>query len=192
MRLSQLLSGLGSQPLAVMCAQLGGGGGRHQMEFTGKEREQLFGCKKKRIENGPANSPLCVYNEEMNRKAPKIPAPLTHTHTSLNHQGAPIYSRAMCTQIAKSWSKAKISISSRWASVKFKKRKFQKVLAELLKFKNKNEKKFSPENIKRHLPELRDGSGGRRSREWRPGIAAVKRLSVNVTVEEETQFDGLL
>lgn len=80
MRLSQLLSGLGSQPLAVMCAQLGGGGGRHQMEFTGKEREQLFGCKKKRIENGPANSPLCVYNEEMNRKAPKIPAP-SHTHT---------------------------------------------------------------------------------------------------------------
>lgn len=142
MRLSQLLSGLGSQPLAVMCAQLGGGGGRHQMEFTAKEREQLFGCKKKRIENGPANSPLCVYNEEMNRKAPKIPAPLTHTHTSLNHQGAPIYSRAMCTQIAKSWSKAKISISSRWASVKFKKRKFQKVLAEVLKFKKKMKKNF--------------------------------------------------
>jgi hypothetical protein len=51
---------------------------------------------------------------------------------------------------------------------------------------------FSPENIKRHLPELRDRIGGRRSREWRPGIAAVERLSVNVTVEEEAQFDGLL
>jgi hypothetical protein len=40
------------------------------------------------------------------------------------------------TQIAKSRSKAKISISSRWALVKLKKNKikFQKVLAEVLKF----------------------------------------------------------
>jgi hypothetical protein len=59
-------------------------------------------------------------------KAPKIPAPLTHTHTPPFIIKEPLFIVGRCvytTQIAKSRSKAKISISSRWASVKLKKKK---------------------------------------------------------------------